>query len=95
MRRALTMQVGLGLTLLAFALTTQRWLAFLILFLSGWALLAVFALLNSLVQLQAHEEMRGRIMSVYNTAFRGAIPLGNLAAGSIANHFGAPLKAVW
>jgi hypothetical protein len=60
-------------------------------FLAGGAVLAVFALLNSLVQLLCPEEMRGRIMSVYNTAFRGAMPLGNLAAGSLANHFGAPL----
>jgi predicted MFS family arabinose efflux permease len=35
--------------------------------------------------------MRGRIMSVYHTAFRGAMPLGNLAAGSLASRFGAPL----
>jgi predicted MFS family arabinose efflux permease len=28
-------------------------------------------------------------MSVYNTAFRGAMPLGNLAAGSVADHVGA------
>jgi hypothetical protein len=30
-------------------------------------------------------------MSVYHTAFRGAMPLGNLAAGSLASRFGAPL----
>jgi predicted MFS family arabinose efflux permease len=51
--------------------------------------LAVFALVNSLVQLQAQEEMRGRIMSVYHTAFRGAMPLGNLAIGALANQIGA------
>jgi predicted MFS family arabinose efflux permease len=53
--------------------------------------LALFALVNSLVQLQAHEEMRGRIMSVYHTAFRGAMPLGNLAIGAVAAQTGAPL----
>jgi hypothetical protein len=30
-------------------------------------------------------------MSVYHMAFRGAMPIGNLAAGSLANRFGAPL----
>ncbi len=34
--------------------------------------------------------MRGRILSVYHTAFRGSMPLGNLAAGFLAGKFGAP-----
>jgi len=90
-RTTLLMQVGLGVTILAFALSTNLWVACVFLFLSGWTVLAVFALINALVQLQAPEEMRGRIMSVYNTAFRGGMPLGNLASGAIANQIGAPL----
>jgi hypothetical protein len=34
--------------------------------------------------------MRGRIMSVYNMAFRGAMPLGNLTTGTLATPFSAP-----
>jgi hypothetical protein len=30
-------------------------------------------------------------MSVYHTAFRGAMPLGNLAIGTVAAQIGAPL----
>jgi len=90
-RRALLIQVVLGATTLLFALSTNAWVASVFLFLSGGAILAVFALVNSLVQLLAPEEMRGRILSVYHTAFRGAMPLGNLAAGSLANRLGAPV----
>ena len=90
-RRSLFMQILLGGTLVGFALSRELWLACIFLLLSGWAILGVFALVNSLVQLQAKEEMRGRIMSVYNTAFRGAMPLGNLLAGVIANRTGAPV----
>ena len=90
-RKSLLMQMGLGVTTLAFALSTHLWLGCTFVFLAGGAILAVFALLNSLVQLLAPEEMRGRILSVYHTAFRGAMPLGNLAAGSLANRFSAPL----
>ena len=89
-RRSLIMQILLGGTLVGFALSRALWLACLFLLLSGWSILAVFALVNSLVQLQAKEELRGRIMSVYNTAFRGAMPLGNLLAGFVANRVGAP-----
>ena len=88
--RSLLMQIGLGVTLIAFAYTTNLWIACVVLLFSGWAILGVFALVNSLVQLQANDEMRGRIMSVYNTAFRGAMPLGNLLAGSLATRYGSP-----
>ena len=88
---ALTMQVALGLATIGFAVSTHLWAGCFFVFLAGGAVLAVFALLNSLVQLLCPEEMRGRILSVYHTAFRGAMPLGNLAAGSLASRFGAPL----
>jgi predicted MFS family arabinose efflux permease len=90
-RRSLLMQILLGVTFVAFAASSNVWMACLFLLLSGWSLLGVFALVTSLVQLQAKEEMRGRIMSVYNTAFRGAMPLGNLAAGVLASRLGAPV----
>ena len=89
-RISLLMQMVLGVATVTFALSTHLWLGCGFVFLAGGAILAVFALLNSLVQLLAPEEMRGRILSVYHTAFRGAMPLGNLAAGSLANKFGAP-----
>ena len=90
-RTSLAMQMVLGVTTLTFALSTHLWLGCAFIFLAGGAILAVFALLNSLVQLLAPEEMRGRILSVYHTAFRGAMPLGNLTVGSLANRFSAPL----
>ena len=89
--KALLMQLILGVTMVCFAVSTRLPAALLFAFLAGGAILAVFAMINSLVQLLAPEQMRGRIMSVQNTAFRGAMPLGNLAAGSLAERFGAPL----
>ena len=46
--------------------------------LAGFAMMTVFATVTSLVQLITTEEMRGRVMSVYNCAFRGGMPMGNL-----------------
>ena len=40
------------------------------LFLSGASLISVFATVSSLVQVIISNEMRGRVMSVYNVAFR-------------------------
>jgi hypothetical protein len=36
-------------------------------------------------------EMRGRVMSVYNFAFRGGMPMGNLLSGWLVPVFTAPV----
>jgi predicted MFS family arabinose efflux permease len=41
------------------------------------------ALMLSLVQLLVADSMRGRVMSVYNLAFRAGIPLGALILGKL------------
>jgi MFS-type transporter involved in bile tolerance (Atg22 family) len=63
--------------------------AFLVLV--GASMMAVFATVNSLVQLITTNEMRGRVMSVYNFAFRGGMPMGNLLSGWLVPLFTAPL----
>jgi predicted MFS family arabinose efflux permease len=62
-----------------------------LLVLFGFALMAVFASVSSLVQLITTDEMRGRVMSVYNCAFRGGMPLGNLISGWLVPAFTAPI----
>jgi MFS family permease len=89
--RALLMQICLGAATLAFGLTSNVYGASFLLFINGACVLSVFTSVNSLVQLLAPEEMRGRIMSVYSMAFRGSMSLGPLAAGALAARHGAPL----
>jgi MFS family permease len=49
-----------------------------------------FSTLNSLVQENAPEALRGRVVSIYGLAFRGGMPLGSLIAGVLAARVGAP-----
>ena len=88
-RNSLHMQILLGATVLAFAASTSVWAAVPVLLIYGGAILAVFTMMTSLVQLNVSEEMRGRIMSVHNTAFRGAMPLSNVTCGFAAERIGA------
>ena len=88
-RKALNMQSFLGLTIVGFAFSSVLWLGLPLLLLCGGAILGVFTMVSSLVQLNLSEEMRGRIMSVYNTAFRGVMPLSNLTCGFAADRIGA------
>jgi MFS family permease len=73
-----------------FALLRVFWINAIALFGAGACMVMVFATLSSLVQLNAPNEMRGRVMSIYMVAFRGGMPLGSLAAGWIANTTSAP-----
>jgi predicted MFS family arabinose efflux permease len=36
------------------------------------------------------DDMRGRVMSVYNVAFRGGMPFGSLIMGALVDKFSAP-----
>ena len=83
--------VALGITITSFAFSTNLALSCVMLFLAGAALIAVFAMVTSLVQLIATDDMRGRVMSVYNVAFRGGMPFGNLIIGRLVPVFTAPV----
>ncbi len=90
-RVALTGLIVLGATISVFALSKHLSLSFLMLLFVGAAMMIVFATVTSLVQLITTNEMRGRVMSVYNCAFRGGMPLGNLVTGWLVPMFSAPI----
>jgi predicted MFS family arabinose efflux permease len=81
----------LGAGISGFALSKSLRLSEVLLILVGASMMAVFATVNSLVQLITTNEMRGRVMSVYNFAFRGGMPLGNLLSGWLVPLFTAPI----
>ena len=90
-RVALAMLVCLGAGITGFALSKSLALSYTVVVLVGFSMMAVFATVNSLVQLITTEEMRGRVMSVYNCAFRGGMPMGNLLSGWLVPLFSAPI----
>lgn len=46
---------------------------------------------NSTLQINAKDEYRGRVMSLYSLVFVGAAPLGNMFAGYVADKLGADI----
>ena len=75
--------IALGATTAGFALSRWLPLSCMLIFLCGAAVMASASLMLSLLQLIVHDQMRGRVMSVYNLAFRAGIPLGALALGKL------------
>ena len=89
-RTVLLIQIVFGVLMILFAMTRYFWLNAALLFGAGACMVMVFATLSSLVQLNAPNEMRGRVMSLYMVAFRGGMPLGSLAGGWLATLTSAP-----
>ena len=87
-------QACFGVTLTLVALSRSLYLTYLLLFIGGVAMMIVVSCLMSLVQLIAPNHLRGRVMSIYMTAFRGGMPAGSLVSGYIASITSAPVILV-
>jgi predicted MFS family arabinose efflux permease len=82
-RTTLFILISLGLITIGFALSRWLPLSCILIFLGGMAIMASASMMLSLAQLSTTDAMRGRVMSVYNLAFRAGFPLGALALGRI------------
>jgi MFS family permease len=83
---ALAFYVGIIL----FSFSRVLALSALLLAFIGYCMILMVATVNSLLQHLSTDEYRGRVMSIYATAFLGFAPIGSLLAGSLAGTIGAP-----
>ncbi len=90
-QRALMVMLVLGLLIAGFGFSKNIGLSLFLLFAGGAALMIVFALNASIVQAYVGDAMRGRVMSVYNVAFRGGMPMGSLLSGFLIKSSSAPV----
>jgi len=87
-RLALLILTVLGTLISGFALSHKLTLSCILIFAGGGAIMASASLMLTLVQLIVTDDMRGRVMSVYNLAFRSGMPMGSLILGSLMPAFG-------
>jgi MFS family permease len=81
---------GFGVFLIGFAQATRLIWSLIFLFGVGFAIVTSVAVTNTLLQQLVTDEMRGRVMSMFILSFIGAMPLGNLLAGTLSHRYGAP-----
>ncbi len=79
------------LVLLAFGVTSFYPLSIGLSVLLGMGFMNQFTLINTLLQSQIADEMRGRVMSLYTITFFGLAPFGNLAMGALSEAWGISL----
>jgi MFS family permease len=80
----------LFLAAIAFSFSRNFALSAGLLLVAGYSMILMVATVNSLLQHLASDELRGRVMSMYATAFLGFAPVGSLIAGSLAGTISAP-----
>ncbi len=87
-RTSLMIVTCMGVFIAGFALSRWLPLSCVLIFAVGVAIMSSASLLLSLAQLSVGDEMRGRVMSVFNLAFRGGMPTGSLLLGKLILIFG-------
>lgn len=93
-RRAIHLMLGGGaifaLLLVGIGLSSNVWLAAVLVLLAGYSSMLMINTINATVQANVTDALRGRVMSFYVTVFAGSAPLGGLFAGAVAEAWGSP-----
>lgn len=71
------------------------WPAILIIALMGWGAVTQLATMNTLIQLQVPDSLRGRVFSIYLWALQGITPFGSLLIGWMTQEFSLSATALF
>ncbi len=74
--------------LAVFIFNTWMPLSFVLEFFMGAAFMIEYTMINTLLQTEVEDHMRGRIMALYTITFLGFAPFGNLALGALSARYG-------
>ena len=55
-------------------------------------MISIDSTINTIIQTEVPDELRGQMNGLYSLLFVGMAPLGNLQAGILADRFGAPVS---
>ncbi|HIG25228.1 MAG TPA: MFS transporter [Acidimicrobiia bacterium] len=80
--------VGYGVAVVIFGLAPSFWVGFAALMVIGGVHLLSATNLNSTVQLQVDDAVRGRVMAIYLLGMLGVMPFSNLLVGALISAFG-------
>jgi MFS family permease len=84
-KNALKLALGWALALFCFALTRTYWIALPLLFLAGFFELSFSSMAQTLVQLEAPEAARGRVLGLFSMAASGLRTFSGLTVGIVGS----------
>lgn len=80
--------LSFGIALILFSQSHWFGLSLLLLIPAAFSLMLLGGSANSIIQLVARDDMRGRVVALYAMAFLGMMPWGSLVLGWVAEHLG-------
>ncbi len=80
--------ISFGFGLILFSHSHVLWLSILLLLPTAASLMLLGGTTNTIIQMVAHEDYRGRVISHYTQSFMGMMPWGALMLGWLASHWG-------
>ena len=89
MRRLGQFVLGFGAALVVAGAAPTRPIAYLAMIPLGFTSMAFMITANTLLQLRAAPQARGRVMALYGAVFLGSTPVGSVIVGWVGEHVGA------
>ncbi len=83
-----TAAMAAGAGMMLFAHVSYLPIALPVVLLLGFSATTLVASVNTLLQMQVPNQLRGRVMSLFAVLFVGVTSLGSMVAGVVAEHFG-------
>lgn len=93
-RMLLLGQIAFILPLIALGFTSNSSVALLLLVLIGWGIVTQLVNMNTLIQTEVPDRLRGRVFSVYFWGLQGVAPFGSIVIGAIAQTWNVPSAAI-
>jgi len=87
-------QISFTIPIIALGFTRSLNVALALLALIGWGTVTQLVTMNTLVQTEVPDKLRGRVFSVYFWALQGVAPFGSIVIGSIAQRWQVSAAAV-
>lgn len=87
-------QVAFIFPLIALGYTTSLGLSLFLWMVIGWGTVMQLVTMNTLIQVNVPDGLRGRVFSMYLWAVQGVAPFGSLLIGWLAQNWGVPLAAL-
>lgn len=86
--RLLLGEAAFILGVISIPLSRSLWVALVIIAFMGWGSVTQLATMNTLIQTQVPDNLRGRVFSIYLWALQGIAPFGSLLIGWMTQQFG-------
>ncbi len=87
-------QILFTVSIIALGLTREISIAFVLLAFIGWGTVTQLVMMNTLVQTEVPDNLRGRVFSIYFWALQGVAPFGSIVIGWIAQTWKVPVAAI-